>query len=76
MTTQLLEQSLEILVDELVTDDELRDAFLRNPLTTLRSASEWGMPLTDSELQVLCAGRFPVWERVAEELGARLGRVA
>ena len=30
-----MQQSLEIFIDELVSDEELRDAFLRNPRRTL-----------------------------------------
>ena len=75
-TTQTLEQSLEILIDELVGDDELREAFLRNPDRTLRLASEWGVPLCDSELRALRTPRYPVWDRVTEALEQRLGLAA
>ena len=70
--TTTFEQSLEILIDELVTDDELREAFLRNPDRTLRAANDWGMPLSESEVRALRTPRFPVWERVTEALEARL----
>ena len=75
-TGQHLDQSLEILVDELMTDDELRDAFLRNPDRTLRFANDWGMPLSDSELRLLRAPSFSLWDRVIDELEARLGAAA
>jgi hypothetical protein len=67
-----MERSVEILIDELTNDDELRLAFLRNPYRTLKSAGDWGLPLTDSELEALCAAPFPVWERVAEALDGEL----
>lgn len=76
MGARMLEQSVSILVDELMGDDELRVAFLRNPYGTLKRGADWGMALTDSELEVLCQGRFPVWERVAEALGSRLAMAA
>jgi hypothetical protein len=67
-----LDQSLEILIDELLGDDELREAFFRNPDRTLSLAADWGMPLSETELRLLRAPRHRLWERVAEELAARL----
>ena len=75
-TGQHLEQSFEILIHELMNDDELRDAFLRNPDRTLRFASDWGMPLSESELRSLRAPSFSLWDRVIDELEARLGVAA
>ena len=68
-TDHHLTDSLEILIAELTTDEELRDSFLRNPGRTLLLASDWGLPLSDSELQSLRAPR--VWNKVAEALEAR-----
>lgn len=76
MNAMQLEQSLEILVDELVVNDELRHEFFRNPYATLREASEWGVPLTDREVEALCSGRYPIWERVADALNDRLALAA
>lgn len=72
MKSLLLERGLEILIDELNADDELRLSFLRNPYGTLTGAADWGMALTDSEIEALRTARYPVWERVAEELGVNL----
>lgn len=71
-----LEQSLEILIEELAANDDMRDAFYRNPDRTLRQASDWGMPLTESEVLALRTHRFPVWERVADALAERLALAA
>lgn len=70
-STLTLNQTIDILIDELQHDDELRAAFFRNPMRTLRQAADW-MPITDSELQALCSPRFPVWERVAAGLQMRM----
>lgn len=72
MSTMQMEQSLEILIDELVANDELRQEFFRNPYATLRAAGEWGVPLTDREVDALCTGRYPIWERVIDALNDRL----
>lgn len=76
MSTMNLEQSLEILIDELVGNDDLRHEFFRNPYATLRQADDWGLPLTDNEVQALCKSRLIIWERVAEALGIRLALAA
>jgi len=68
-TDQYLEASLEILIDELTADDELRDAFFRNPHRTLRLASDWGLPLSDSEVRLLRLHANKVWNAVAQSLG-------
>jgi hypothetical protein len=69
-----LNDCYEILISELMTDEELRDAFLRDPESTLRTADDWGVPLCDSELQQL---RTPArWQRLAEQLAGRLAAAA
>jgi hypothetical protein len=45
-----MEQAFEIVIDHLVTDDEFRLFFLRNPRRALEAADEWGLPLCDSEI--------------------------
>lgn len=75
-TTRELEQTLDILINELEADDELRAAFFRNPYRTLRQANDWGLALTASELQALSSPRFPVWDRVADALESRLPQAA
>lgn len=72
-TTQ---HDLEIFIDVLIADEELRDSFLRNPMQTLRRAGEWGLPLSDSEVNALRTTEPAVWERVAEELNERLQEAA
>ena len=76
MTNGQANETFEILVGELMADDELRAAFLRDPDSTLRFADDWGLPLSDSELQALRTPAYPFWDRVAEELAARLTAAA
>lgn len=70
-TKQSLNDSLEIFIDELMSDDELRDAFLREPEQMLSRADDWALPLSDSELQSLRTPPYALWDRVTEELQAR-----
>ena len=67
-----LDDSLEILISELVTDEELRDSFIQNPERTLRVASDWALPLSASELQSLRMQADRLLDKVAEELTWRL----
>lgn len=60
-----LRKSFEILLDELRSDNNLRDAFVRHPRKTLRSAGDWGVALTDSELYLLTAAERLVFAEVA-----------
>jgi hypothetical protein len=76
ITNSQATESFEILIGELMADDELRAAFLRDPDHTLRVAGDWALPLCDSELQALRTPAYPVWDRVAEELAARLTAAA
>jgi len=68
MTTSAQQDSLNILIDELIADDELRDSFLRDPERTLQFASDWALPLSESELRPLRARSYQVWEKVVEQL--------
>ena len=63
-----LRKSLEILMDELRADDDFRDAFVRQPRKTLRSAGDWCVALTDSELYSLIAAEQYVYQEVVKSL--------
>jgi len=69
-------QSVEIFIDELVSDEEFREAFLRSPRKTLQFAADWGLPLSESEIRSLMAIDQSMWERVVEELDVRLQAAA
>lgn len=71
-----MEQTFEIFIDELASDEELRHSFLANPRRTLMSADDWGLPFCDSEIRSLLATEQSVWDRLAEELDARLQQAA
>jgi hypothetical protein len=64
-------RSLDIFIDELMADDEFREAFLRNPRKTLMRATDWGLPLCESEVQSLISDRR-LWDRVVYALNTRL----
>jgi len=67
-----MEQTLEIVIDQLMTDEEFRHCFFRSPRGTLRLAEEWGLPLSESEVHSLMAATRSVWDRLAADVTARL----
>ena len=70
-----MQPGLDILIDELVTDEELRYSFLRSPRTTLRLADDWRLPLSETEMRVLTVADPSLWERVADAVDARVRAV-
>jgi len=71
-----MKQSIAIVVEELLADEEFRSSFLRNPRKALWLAGEWGVPLTDSEIGALLAAEPALWDRVAEDLIDRMQQAA
>ena len=71
-----MHRSIEILIGRLVTDEEFRRAFRRNPNTALADASAWGLELTTSEIGALLDTDHLLWDRVAQELDARLQKAS
>jgi hypothetical protein len=68
---QHVNDSLDIFISELMADDELLNAFLRDPEQTLERARDWGLPLSDSELQLLLAPAYRLWDNMTEALESR-----
>jgi hypothetical protein len=68
---QHVNDSLDIFIGELMADDELLNAFLRDPEQTLERARDWGLPLSDSELQQLFASAYRLWDNMTEALESR-----
>jgi len=71
-----VQRSIEILIGRLITDEEFRRAFQRDPKTTLELAAEWGLALSSYEVGVLVSTDQSVWDRIADELDARLQKAS
>ena len=67
-----MKQTLDILIDELVANEDYRAFFIRNPRQAVRLANDWGLPFTESEIRSLLAANGWIWDRVADELSCRL----
>ena len=71
-----MHRSIEILIGRLVTDEEFRLAFQRDPKAALATASAWGLELTKGETGALLATDRLLWARVAQELDSRLQKAS
>jgi hypothetical protein len=71
-----VQRSVEVLVGRLITDEEFRRAFQRDPRATLNAATEWGLELTSGEVQALMAADHAMWDRFAEEIDSRLQKAS
>jgi len=67
-----MEQTFEIVVDQLMADEEFRQSFFESPYQALRNRDEWGLPLCDSEALSLLAMPPSGWDRLTEALNTRL----
>ena len=70
------QRSIEMLVGRLVTDEELRQRFIADPLETLRLAQQQGLELTAAELDALLASRVSLWTSLAAALDERLQKAS
>jgi hypothetical protein len=68
--TKLEPLSRQIFLDELVGDEELRDAFLRSPRKTLELADDWALPLSATERWSLLAAHQALCDGLVEQMNA------
>jgi hypothetical protein len=71
-----VQRSIEIVIGRLVTDEEFRAAFRRDPRATLRQAGEWGLALSAIEVAALLATEASLWDRIAIEVDSRLQKAS
>ena len=71
-----MHRSIEILIGRLVTDEDFRTAFRRDPRTALANARAWGLELTIGEVGALLDTDRSLWDRVACELDQRLQKAS
>jgi hypothetical protein len=71
-----VQRSIEILIGRLVTDEDFRAAFRRDPRAALNNASVWGLELSAGEVAALLDTDHTLWDRVARELDARLQKAS
>jgi hypothetical protein len=72
----LAQRSIELFIGRLVTDEEFRETFIRNPPAAVALFVDAGLELTSVEVAALLATRADVWERVADQIDSRLQKVS
>jgi len=70
------QRNVEVVIGRLVTDEEFRAMFVRDPETTLAQLVEWGYDLTRVEIAALGATDRALWTRTAEHIDPRLQKVS
>lgn len=71
-----MHRSVEILIGRLVTDDEFRAEYRRNPHAVLAGVATLGLELNPGEVRALLGTDLSVWDRVAGEIDPRLRKAA
>jgi hypothetical protein len=68
------QRNVEWLLGRLMTDEDLRTAFIRDPSTTLDDLSRQGWELTRTEREALLSKDPATWRDLAQQIPARLKR--
>ena len=68
------QKTVQSLIGQIVTDEELRLRFVRQPLETLTALREQGVDLTTSEIEALVETDRQLWNSTARRIHPRLQR--
>jgi hypothetical protein len=71
-----VQRHIELLIGRLVTDEDFRRAFQRDPRRALSDAAAWGLALSAIEVSALLATDQTLWDRIAVELDSRLQKAS
>ena len=72
----MTQRSIEMVIGRLVTDEEFRDTFAKDPHQALVDLLERGTHLTVTEIAALVATDSALWAMVAEQVDPRLQKVS
>jgi hypothetical protein len=68
------QRTVELVIGRLLTDEELRQRFARDPIATLADFCERGFELTRGEIDALLHIDAQLWGQTAERIHPRLQR--
>lgn len=68
----MTQRNVELVIGRLLTDEEFRQKFLVDPQRSLHDLLEHGTQLTALEVAALLATDMRLWNRVANQIDARL----
>jgi len=67
---------IEMLIGRLITDEEFRSEFIRDPEKTLTELSEQGLELSRTEVAALVSTDPALWTRTADAIDPRLQKAS
>jgi len=70
------QRTVEMLIGRLITDEEFRSEFLRDPERTLAELSDLGMDLSRTEVAALVNTDSSLWSRTADAIDPRLQKAS
>ncbi len=68
------QKTVQLLIGQIVTDEELRNRFVRQPLETLTALRDQGIELTTCEIEALVETDQQLWNATAKRIHPRLQR--
>ena len=68
------QKSVQLLIGQLLTDEEIRFRFVQQPLETLTTLRDQGLELTVCEIDALARTDRALWSSAAARLHPRLQR--
>ena len=72
----MAQRIIETVIGRLITDEQFRSDFLRNPLETLTALRDRGLDLSRTEIAALMNTDPDLWIRTAEEIDPRLQKAS
>jgi hypothetical protein len=72
----LAQRTIEMLIGRLITDEEFRNVFLRDPEKTLIELNELGLDLSRTEIAALISTDPTLWARTADAIDPRLQKAS
>ena len=68
------QRTVQLLIGQIVTDEELRRRFVEQPVETLTALCDQGVDLTNNEIDALVRTDKRLWEATAKRIHPRLQR--
>lgn len=72
----MAQRVIEVLIGRLISDEQFRIEFLRDPRLTLERLREQGLELSAMEVAALVSTDRELWERAADGLDPRLQKAS
>jgi len=70
------QRTIELLIGRLITDEEFRSEFLKDPEKTLTELNDHGMDVSRTEIAALVNTDPALWARTADAIDPRLQKAS